>query len=105
MTSRSESLDPIREWTAADGEEWVAMHPLYAVLSEAWLPKGVRGAKAMKMLSRLLREVLRGERRFGDVLAIRMLEIDAEQRANGCPDENLGNLIELLRERHGSRAA
>ena len=81
------------------------MHPLYAALSEAWLPKSVRGAKAMKMLSRLLREIVSGERRFPDALAERVLELDAEQRANGCPDENLGNLIELLRERHGPRAA
>lgn len=98
MTSRSEDLDPIREWTSADGTGWVAMHPLYAALSETLVPKSVRGIDAMRMLSRLLREIARGERRFSDSLAERVLEIDAEQRANGYPDENLGNLIKLLKE-------
>ena len=81
------------------------MHPMYAALSEAWVPASMRGVEAMKMLARLLLEVLSGQRHFPDAVAERMLELDAEQRANGCPDENLGNLIELLRERHGPRAA
>jgi len=104
MTSPSHSAldDPVREWTDAAGEEWVAMHPLYAAIFETWVPKSVRGAEAMRMLSRLVQEIVRGERRFPDSLAERVLELDAEQRANGCPNYNLGN---LLRERHGPAAA
>lgn len=100
MTSRSETrpLDPIREWTGPDGEEWVGLHPLVQALAEFYTPSE-HGLGEFAKASARLKEITRGERRLPDVVASRMLEIDREQQANGCPNENIAGLIVLLQGR------
>lgn len=97
MTSRSKPFDPIREWTGADGEEWVGLHPLIQALAEFYAP-GERGLETLGE-GRLQAEIVWGERRLPDVVASRVREIDRDQQANGHPDENLAGLIVLLQGR------
>lgn len=100
-------IDVLRKWDGPGGETW-AVHPLFLAMREAffpgrakwsvgddWLPAG-RPSDWIATLHRLLDEVARGERRFSKELGARVLAIDEEQRASGCPDENLPQLVELL---------
>lgn len=93
---RPEPLGPLRSWTNPDdGEEWVAIHPLYRAVLEHYQPAG-RGLGRLQRVDRLLAEIARGERRPPRRMLDRVLEIDREQQANGCPNENLAGLVELL---------
>jgi hypothetical protein len=94
---RWQPLSPMREWRRADGAELVAMHPLYAVMWEHYAPE-LEFDSAAKVVGRRLREIVRGERRLPEAVAGEVVELDREQRENGCPDENIAGLVALLRE-------
>lgn len=96
---QQERLEPIREWVNPDGKEMISLHPLYFVFSEQLGAADKRGSELMRAVGRLMQETFSGERRFTDAMAERMLEIDAEQRAHGAPDDRLDNLAALLQGR------
>lgn len=103
-SAREGQLEPIREWRSETGEEMIALHPLYFVLGEQLGASEKRGVERLRVIGRLVQETLAGERRFSDAMAERMLAIDAEQRANGAPDDALHNLAALLQGRPQSES-
>jgi hypothetical protein len=98
---KPQPLDPIREWIGPDGEEWVAMHPLYLALSRHYCPDA-KGLSWLEIIHERLKEFCSGERRLPRSVAEEILEFDRGQQENGCPDENLAQLVELLRSPAGA---
>lgn len=97
--NRDRPVLSVREWLGANGEEFCALHPFYAVLCEQPGVAEKQGREGLAALRRFEQEIKHGERRFTDAMAERMLEIDAEQRAAGAPDETIDNLAALLQGR------
>lgn len=89
----------LREWQGEDGEAMYGIHPFFAVLCEQPGVSGKKGQEGMDALRRFEQEIRSGERRFTDAMVERMLEIDAEQRAEGAPDEAIDNLAAFLQGR------
>lgn len=91
-----EPVGPLRVWDGPDGEELIALHPLYAALGEHYAPEK-SGLAAVRVVNRVLVEIRDGDRRLPDAIAETTLAYDTLQQANGCPDENIADLVELLR--------
>jgi hypothetical protein len=94
--NRPQPIPFFREWSGPDGEKWAAIHPLYMAVTEYYMLADSRFDHRLKRISRLLGEMASGERRPLPGMIDRMLEIDREQRENGCPDERLARLAQLL---------
>jgi hypothetical protein len=94
---RSRRVEPLREWRSADGEDVVALHPLYVALAEFYA-YGQPLEPAVRIAKRRLREVVRGERQLPELVAERIVELDRSQQARGCPDENVAGLVAVLQE-------
>jgi hypothetical protein len=101
--ARRQPLEVMREWTDADGEEWVAGHPVYLALGRHYCPDA-KGLSRFEIIRERLKEIRSGERRLPGSVAEEILELDSEQRQNGYPDDgNVGRwLIELLRDAAGA---
>jgi len=93
---KPQPINPLREWVGLDGEERVALHPLYAGLGHFYAPDK-SGLEGIRVCLDRLKEIATGERRLPDEVAQTMFEWDREQQANGCPDENIVGLVEVLR--------
>lgn len=89
----------LREWQRTDGEAVYGVHPIHAALMHFYAPEdgGKSTRERIEVARRRLIEIGRGERRLPREAADLALEIDAAQRANGCPDEDIAGLVELLR--------
>jgi hypothetical protein len=95
LSRRWKALDPMREWKRADGETLYALHPLYIAMWEHYSQDSSLDPAA-KLIGQRLGEIARGERRLPEGIAERIIEIDREQQASGCPDENIAGLVAAL---------
>ena len=99
----SRPLSALREFRSTNpehgGEIVYTIHPLFRALSEHYgSDDDDDDEHEMEAIQARIAEFAKGERRLPDGVAERTLEIDAEHQAEGCPDENLIGLIELMRD-------
>jgi hypothetical protein len=90
----------MRHWKRADGETLFAVHPLYVAMEEHYAPD--EPLDAVEVVHQKLCEIARGERRLPKEVGDRIIEIDREHQADGCPDENIAGLVALM-EKAGAR--
>lgn len=90
-STKPQPLAPIRSWIGRDGDITYGIHPLLAAIRDRY------EARRLPEARRILDEILSGQRRLPASVIELVLEFDRAQQAEGCEDENILGLIELLR--------
>ena len=96
------TVPTFRSWTK-DGHDFRALNPVHLALSEYYMLQGLSLKERVDRVHGLVAEIVSGERRPLPGMLDRIIEIDLEQQANGCPDDHLVDLVALLRTA-GARA-
>ena len=96
------TVPTFRSWHK-DGIEHTALHPVHLAVSEYYMLQDLNLAERVRRIEGLVADIVNGTRRPLPGMLDRILEIDREQQLNGCPNENLVDLVALLRTA-GARA-
>jgi hypothetical protein len=96
------TVPTFRSWTK-DGHDFRALNPVHLAVGEYYMLQGLSLKDRVDRIDALVAEIRRGERRPLPGMLDRILEIDREQQASGCPDDHLVDLVTLLRTA-GARA-
>ena len=96
------TVPTFRSWHK-DGSERTALHPVHLAVSEYYMLQDLNLAERVQRIDGLVADIVNGARRPLPGMLDRILEIDCEQQLRGCPNENLIDLVALLRTA-GARA-